>query len=61
MKPKLTPQPSISHFMTYGGPEFIKMIQKNNIMTCVFLLVMGEGQELLGGGGFTCIYMTACI
>ena len=50
MKPKLTPQPSISHFMTYGGPEFIKMIQKNNIMTCVFLLVMGEGQELLGGG-----------
>ena len=50
MKPILTPQASISHFMTYGGPECIKMIQKNNIMIHIYLLLLGEGQAILGEG-----------
>ena len=29
--------------MTYGGSEFIKMIQKNNMY--IFLLVLGGGQD----------------
>ena len=45
MKPILTPQASISHFMTYGEPEFNKMIQKNSILTCIiFLLVLVGGK-----------------
>ena len=64
MKPILTPHASISHFMTYGGPEFIKMIPKNNKMTLLFfLLVFGgikinlpgqlvpRGEDNQGGGG----------
>ena len=64
MKPILTPHASISHFMTYGGPEFIKMIPKNNKMTYFFffLLVFGgikmnlpgqlvpRGEDNQGGG-----------
>ena len=30
--------------MTYGGSEFSKMIQKKNKMSCIFLLVLGEGK-----------------
>ena len=30
--------------MTYGGPEFIKMIQKNNKITYIFLLVLAGGK-----------------
>ena len=45
--PILTPQAPISHFMTSGRSEFIKTIQKNNKITCIFfLLVLGWG----GGG-----------
>ena len=32
--------------MTYGGSEFIKMIQKNNKMACIFFTFFGRG----GGG-----------
>ena len=41
--PLLTPQAPISHFKTYGGYEFIKMKQKNNMYN--FLLVLGGGQD----------------
>ena len=29
----LSPMASISHLMSYGGPDFIAMLQKNNKMT----------------------------
>ena len=33
-------------FMTYGGSDFIRMLQKNNKITCnVFLLTFGGGQD----------------
>ena len=35
--------------MTYGGFEFIKMIQKTNKITCTFLLVLGGEQYEPGG------------
>ena len=34
--------------MTYGGPEFIKMIQKNNKKTYIYILLVLAG----GGGGW---------
>ena len=46
MKPILTPQASISHSMPYGGPEFNKMIQKNNILTCIFFLLVWAGAKI---------------
>ena len=52
--PILTPQVPIFHFMTNGGSEFIKMMQKHNKMTSIFLLV-------LGGGGQDKQAWTACL
>ena len=52
--PILTPQVPIFHFMTNGGSEFIKMMQKHNKMTSIFLLVLG------GGGGQDKQAWTAC-
>ena len=48
MKPILTLRAPISHFMTYGGPEFIKMIQKNNKMTCIIFFFTCVGQGATG-------------
>ena len=45
MNPILSPQALISHFMTYGGPGFIKIIQKNNTLTCISLPVLCGGQD----------------
>ena len=45
----------MSHVMTYGGSKLIKTIQKNNKMTCVFVLVLGGG-----GGGQDKPAWTAC-
>ena len=49
MKLILAPQATISHFMTYGGPEFITMIQKNNIVTCIIFISVGRGQYKAAG------------
>ena len=55
MKPIFSQQASISHFMTYGGTESIKMIQKNNILTCIIFISVGRG-----GGGQDKRAWTAC-
>ena len=44
--PILTPQAPISHFMTYGGTEFIKMIQKNNKITCTYFYLCWAGGKI---------------
>ena len=44
--PILTPQAPISHFKTCIGPEFIKMIQKNNKITNIYIFTcVGGGQD----------------
>ena len=44
--PILTPQAPISHSMTFGGPEFIKMIQKNNKITYIYIFTcVGGGKD----------------
>ena len=52
--PILTSQAPFSHFMTYGGSKFIKMIQKNNKITGIFFTCAG------GGGGQDKPAWTAC-
>ena len=42
--------------MTYGGPEFIKMIQKNNKKTYIYILLVLAG----GGWGQDKLAWTAC-
>ena len=45
MKLMLAPHATISHFLTYGGPKFIKMIQKNNILPgIIFYECMAGGK-----------------
>ena len=44
--PILTPQAPISHFMTYGGSECIKMIQKNNKITCIYFSLCWVGGKI---------------
>ena len=36
----------MSHVMTYGGSEFIKMIQESNKMTCIFLYLCWVGGKI---------------
>ena len=43
--PILTPQAPISHFKTCIGPEFIKMIQKNNKITYIYFYLCWRGQD----------------
>ena len=46
--------------MTYGGPEFIKMIQKNNKITYIFFYLCWRGGGGGGGGGQDQPAWTAC-
>ena len=45
--PILTPQAPISTFMTYGGSEFIKMIQKNNKISFIYFNLCWAGVKII--------------
>ena len=44
--PILTPQAPISHFKTCIGPEFIKMIQKNNKIKYIYFYLCWRGGKI---------------